>query len=591
MRRYDAAMTSARWPTTLRLLALLLVVVLGVLWIRRARSVAPSPFVPVTVEPARAATTVHGLVEKTTDAGAVGLHVDLYLPASAGAAKPPPLLVFAEGGHWSTPDDKMLLGASVADTMQRQGIAVAWLRFELGPTYSLAAAATDVTALLRDLASRADTHHYDRGRVTLAGHGLGASMAAMIALDPAQTVVKRVIAMRGTYDFSDAALQGNPDQSLLAAVAPTAEERVALSPMARARADAPPFLLLGASDDGAEWAARAHAFMRALERAGSQNVQLYMAPNRDPRSIANFAGKGNDVGELVASFVTSGPTPQPIDGPWGAKQRWTSAPPLDNEAFWADDARIVTRPIDARFHEAMALVFQGVTYELHVLPGKEYKAIPLRAYFDARSPDELGRGEHLVITNIRGEQTYLTRADLAQHEPVIVIGVDDERNLYRLFTWYRLKREYSWKPGDAPSPPTMIRPTGPFLFFPGGAPARLRTATLAPYGLTTTSFRFTEKDPLAAARASRPVLREALIGREGCLTCHALRGEGARAHHVRAADGKPHGGFALPLEEYPPDVLHRFLFEQKTVAEGFGVGPLEVSEPVAHAIEDLVARP
>jgi hypothetical protein len=230
-------------------------------------------------------------------------------------------------------------------------------------------------------------------------------------------------------------------------------------------------------------------------------------------------------------------------------------------------------------------------YELHALAGKEYKAIPLGAYLASRARDgeeELSRGDHLVVTNIRGEQLHLTRADIERHAPVLVIGIDDERNLYRLFTWYRLEREYSWKPGDAPSPPTMIRPAGPFLFFPRGAPEHLRNATLAPYGLTPASFRFVEQDPLAPFRGLNKELREALIGREGCLTCHTLRGTGARSHHVRAIDGKPHGGFALALEDYPSEVLHRFLFEQDTVATSFGVGPLHIEEHTANAIEALV---
>jgi hypothetical protein len=137
----------------------------------------------------------------------------------------------------------------------------------------------------------------------------------------------------------------------------------------------------------------------------------------------------------------------------------------------------------------------------------------------------------------------------------------------------------------------MIRPTGPFLFFPGGVPEHLRNSTLAPYGLTPGSFRFVEKDPLASVRHVEASLRESLIGREGCLKCHALRGEGARSHHVRALDGQPHGGFALALEEYPPEVLHRFLFEQAAVAESFGVGPLKLAGATARAIEQLVLHP
>lgn len=590
-------MDARRWPTALRVGALLLAGVLGVLWVRRARNAPPppaTPFVSVTpvtpvapAQTARTGTVVHGLLERKTAAAQAGVHVDLYLPSST--ARPAPLMVLLQGGRWSSPDDKTVLGAAMADAMQRRDIAVAWLTFELSAASPLAACAADVTAVLRDLAARAEAHHYDAARITLVGHGVGATLAAMIALEPGQTVVRRVVAVRGTYDFAEPALRGNPDQPLFLTAGTSAEARVAASPFAKVHAGAPPFLFLGASDDGAEWAERAHSFLRALERAGAHDQQMYMAPSRDARSVLNWAGEGNEVGELVASFVASGPTPQAIDGPWGATQRWTSTPPLDHEAFWADEKLVITRPVDARLREWLSLVFQGVTYELHVLPGEQYRALPLAAYLDTRAA-EVGRGEHLVITNMRGEQLVLTRADLQRHRPLLVIGIDDERNLYRLFTWYRLKREYSFKPGDAPSPPTMIRPAGPFLYFPDGAPAHLANTTLAPFGLAPESFRFVEKDPFARARALPPPLREALIGREGCLKCHALRGEGARAHHVRALDGKPHGGFALPLEEYPPDVLHRFLFEQEAVAESFGVGPLKVSEPTAKAIEELVAR-
>ena len=76
-----------------------------------------------------------------------------------------------------------------------------------------------------------------------------------------------------------------------------------------------------------------------------------------------------------------------------------------------------------------------------------------------------------------------------------------------------------------------------------------------------------ENDPLAPLRSLTGGLREALIGEQGCLKCHNFRGVGARAHHALALDGKPYGAFGLPLEDYPSDVLRRFLFEQDAVAE------------------------
>jgi hypothetical protein len=138
--------------------------------------------------------------------------------------------------------------------------------------------------------------------------------------------------------------------------------------------------------------------------------------------------------------------------------------------------------------------------------------------------------------------------------------------------------------------PTMIRPVGPFIVFPNGAPPHLADTTLATFALEPESFRFVKDDPWSVARGAAPALKEALIGGDGCMKCHAFRGAGAHAHHVRAIDGKPHGGFALPLDEYPPEVLHRFLFDQESVAASFGVSPLRVAPDTAKAIEDAVRR-
>jgi hypothetical protein len=181
----------------------------------------------------------------------------------------------------------------------------------------------------------------------------------------------------------------------------------------------------------------------------------------------------------------------------------------------------------------------------------------------------------------------MSRDDLAKHAPLLVIGIDDEKNLHRIFTSYRLKRRTTWKP-DEGAMPTMIRPVGPFIVFPNGAPSHLTDTTLATFALTPESFRFTKDDPWRVARVLAPELQAALTGGDGCMKCHVFRGAGAHAHHVRASDGKAHGGFALPLDEYPREVLHRFLFDQERVAASFGVEPLRVAPATAKAIEDAV---
>ena len=106
---------------------------------------------------------------------------------------------------------------------------------------------------------------------------------------------------------------------------------------------------------------------------------------------------------------------------------------------------MITRPVDAGVKAMLARVFRDSMYELDAWPQDSYASID-RAYLASRPAGEVGAGEYLVITNFRGEKLYLTKRDMQRYRPVVVVGVDDERNLYRLFTTYRIERDYPWLP-------------------------------------------------------------------------------------------------------------------------------------------------
>lgn len=314
---------------------------------------------------------------------------------------------------------------------------------------------------------------------------------------------------------------------------------------------------------------------RRLARAiGSKRAAHYVVTPAD----------GDAMKKLAIAFLRRGDQTLSIDdSPFGVQQRWANLDPpvADGEAFWrvpgvAD--RATTQPTNGHFHVALAKMFSESMHLLAPYPLAKYTSIPLEA-----------KGAHLIVTNVRGEQLYLTKRQIEAHQPVIVIGIDDEKNLYRLAVGYRLDQERSWE--KTPRPPTMARAVGPFLFFPRGAPPDLEDTTMAAFSLSPSSFQFVNDDPIAEARAIASAdLRAALLGADGCLKCHGLHGMGAKAHHVRAVDGKPHGGFALALESYPSGVLDRFLFDQKTVAAGFGVTPLTIAEPTAKELLAYVKR-
>lgn len=519
-------------------------------------------------------------------------HADLYLPALTERPGQVPLrwILIAYERQWPAPDEKARNAVAMADAMQRRGFAVALVSFSAKapsapaePTTcaSQRACAESVAAVARELTKL--TSLYELGaRPVLVGEGMGAAVVALIALDTRFDLgfgaPHAAFVMNGVY--------GPPSD---------APEDAEGAPFRYVRADAPPFHVLSASGDSPISAQSSRLFTRALERAGSKRVAGYFVSSRDARSLANFAGDGNDVAEQLSNFVSGSSMIAAPESPRGLADTWGSNAPLSNEAFWADEKLVVRRVADAALRARIRNVFGEMMRDLDPWPAATYDAIDLGAYLKAHP--ELGQGDQLEVTNARGEKLVLRRSDIDRKKPVIVIGLDDERNLFRMFVTYNVHKTYSWRPETEPRP-LLIRNVGAFLYMPGDAGAGLdpsdagtfHVTTMADFALTPKSFHLTDRDPLAVVRALPKPVAAVLTNEQGCMQCHTFRGEGGRAHHRRASDGKVAEAFALPLEEYPADVLHRFLFEQEAVAKSFGVGPLKVSGPVAKQLLAEVSR-
>ena len=170
---------------------------------------------------------------------------------------------------------------------------------------------------------------------------------------------------------------------------------------------------------------------------------------------------------------------------------------------------------------------------------------------------------------------------------MIVIGIDEEDNLFRFSVFYRPRREYTWK--ATPAPPLMVRPLGAFIYFLEEPPPELAPQPSF-YALTENSFQWTEQDPLAPARSLPKALYQTLTFRNGCVYCHSIGGVGSQSHHIIAGGGRPHGGLALPLESYPEEVWKAFLFSQHEVAAQIGALPNVVDEETRQALYDFVVE-
>lgn len=552
---------------------LLIAVALGVVIGARWHLGAPAATAVDAGAAAREAGRVERVIARPT------MQVDLFVPPAAG--QPAPWLLFVHERGFPAPDEKAREGAAIAVALQERGIAVGVLAFTPQDGAPSRAAGEEIAAVIRELAGRAAQLGIDP-RPVLAGDEAGAALVASLALDAryglAPAAIRGVVGLNGSYDgVTDSASTPDPE-----------------SPLKQVRADAPPFLLLSAHGDSPHAAESTRRFARALERAGAKEVHAHHASLREAPSLGNLSGERNDVGDLVRAFVKSGRSERDggLEEPFALEEVWGAHAPLSTEPFWADEKLVVQRPTDARFRAHLRSLYAEMFKDLEPYPLATYSAIDVATW--VRAHPELGSGDWLTVTNARGERLALSRAEVERTKPVLVVGIDDERNLFRMFVTYNVHRTYSWKP-ETEARPLLVRSVGAFLYLPTEtAPAppdgTLHPMTGADFALTPESFAVVASDPLAAARAQAPAVAAALTNAQGCLQCHALHGEGARAHHVRARDGQLAEGFGLALEEYPPEVLRRFLFEQKEVAKGFGVGPLELPEATAKPLFAAVRR-
>jgi acetyl esterase/lipase len=519
--------------------------------------------------------------------------LDLYLPS--GLKTKPPLLIFIHGGFWMLSDDEFRIGPSLAEALVSGGIAVALIRYRLAPANRHPSQAEDVAAALAYLTREAEKYGYDSKRVFLAGHSAGAHLAALIALDPnylgrhrmTPSALAGVITFSGIYDLKPRP-ESSQDQKIATqeTFGDSPELLKAASPITHVRTQSPPFLILTASADFPGFAVEAKKFADGLRSQGHSYVEQFVIADRDHFSIMQLKDQANPARGLVLEFLKIEPLSQELALLIEAKRKWQNSP-FSTLPFWEHKELIRPYPIDRRFVQRLLPIYGPYRYELLEQPLERYYAIDLFSYLDSLPQEKVGRGNYLTITNIRNEKIFWNRHQIEPYKPVIVIGVDDERNLFRLGVFYRALREYSWKAG--PQPPVMARPVGAFIHFLKEPPLEfLRQPSHD--ALVVDSFRLADKDPLAPLSDLPKQLYEVMTFQNGCVYCHSFRGVGSRSHHSKASDGAPHGGFGLPLEEYPASVWKAFLFNQKEVAAKIGAAPNPVNENVRQALYELVIK-
>ena len=542
---------------------------------------------------ARAQGAIHEAIAYAGDAdGAPTL--DLFLPASSAVR--PPLLAFVQSRFWR--DDRRVreLMHGLARPLQHAGAAVALIRHRAAPLYPHPRPAEDVAAALDFLFEHAEEYGYDPARIALAGRGSGAHLAALVALDPRYleaherepSSLTGVGALSGIYELEpEDGFVSEEEEGVVKEAFPDGTSRDDASPLSHVRKDAPLFLVTFAEADlpGAQRAGL--DFAQALRDTGHPAAEAFGIERRDYRNQLDLNDERNPMRQHLLGLLGIGPAWTRLPQTFAMRRFWRDPqPPLGTAGFWKDERHAVAYDADARFLADLNLLFTGSGGPARLRP-RRYHALDLFAWLE-RHAKEIGRGRHLVLTNARGEQAFFELDALRPYAPRIVIGIDDERELFRLVDFYHTDRRTTWEQPDVEKW-ILARPVGAFLYFAKPTPPEIDPRAIGRFALTPASFALTGADPLAPLASLAPAERRLLTDEFHCVGCHTFEGAGARASHLRATDGERVGGYGLPLEDYPNEVWRRYCFEQAEVAALIGATPVPLGAD-APALFELIER-
>jgi acetyl esterase/lipase len=209
---------------------------------------------------------------------------------------PAPVLLFVPGGAW-VQGTRVLQGHTLLSHLVRQGWVCLTMDYRVSPVHRWPRHIADVNAAIAWARANVDTFGGDRDFVTLAGCSAGGHLAALAGLTPgdpefrgelpehADTSVDAVVGIYGRYDWQDrsTAARRNFQGFLERVVVRRSQSRhpevfAAASPVARIRADAPPFLLIHGEQDTIIPVDEARQFATALRAASNNPVQYCEIP-------------------------------------------------------------------------------------------------------------------------------------------------------------------------------------------------------------------------------------------------------------------------------------------------------------------------
>jgi acetyl esterase/lipase len=517
--------------------------------------------------------------------------VDLYLPAKTVI---PLTLVVVNGEHWDADPVKDRLPDSLLRFWSAAGLRVAQVWYRPAPDSVFPAQAEDLAAALariqEDVAGPASGKQY----LCLLGQSSGAHLAALMALAPAYlrtagVPAKRlagVIGISGIYDLlPEYSLYESQSETYTRIFGNEAQRRAA-SPVYLDNPDTPPFLILSAEKDVHGYAVDARRLGSHLLDLGSKGGIRMLVKGADHDALMRLDDRDNPAAHLVLDFLRIQDLEDKYRRLVRMESRWQQ-PPFSTLPFQDLGLEVQELPMNDKVRSMVKRAFLGQEYRLEEWALTRFRAVDLFELLEHLGTERTGSGDWLQTTNVRGEKLFWKLDEMRPYRPVVVIGLDDEQELFRVTSFYLAKREYSWVEPEGLLPP-MARSLGAFIYFLKPPPDKFYPRYQAQFALTLDSFRLLDSDPLQVLRNLDPALRQLVIVDNGCVSCHAFRGVGAKAHHLTAVAAEPHGGYALPLVSYAPDVWKNFIFDQRAVAELIGVSPNVLPDALGKQLYRLV---
>jgi hypothetical protein len=337
----------------------------------------------------------------------------------------------------------------------------------------------------------------------------------------------------------------------------------------------PTLVLLAAQSDAPGARESAEALAAALRAAGHPAAEALFIGGRDHWTQLDLRDETNPMRRHLLGMLEIDETYGSIEDVIETRRFWRN-PAFSTAGFWESGLEVASYEADERFLHTLNLLFAKPSRPRPLRPGR-YHAIDLLDFVERRATETGASGDYLTLTNVRGEQVVWRISELRPFAPVIVIGLDDERELFRLTDVYHTLRRYTWKDPE-PVPWVLARPLGAFIQFREQPPPELDPNLFGRVALLPESFALTRDDPLEPLRSLPEPVRAMVTEEFRCVSCHQLRGVGAAAGHLRATDAARVGGVALALETYPPEVWRRYCFEQGDVAAEIGASVVNLGD-------------